>query len=64
MDICGRVGVGFSTGRTILSFLVDCPRSSAILNSVFLVLSSYSSDGTTDALIFSMKEIYVSDLLR
>ena len=34
---------------------------SAILKSQFLVLSPYSSDGSTDCLIFSVTRIYVTD---
>ena len=42
-------------------FIVDCPKSSAVFTSGFLVLSIYSSDGKTDCVIFSMAIISVAD---
>ena len=43
-----------------MGFLVDRPRSYSILTSEFLVLSQYSSDGTTGGVIFRMARMSVS----
>ena len=60
-EICGRVGVGVTTGRTIVFFFVDLPRSSAILKSVFLVMSPYSGYSITGGVLWSMARISVAD---
>ena len=62
-DICDRVGVIVVTGRMIVGFLVAHPRSYATLTSIFLVMSPYYSDGTTDGVIFRIAKISVADWL-
>ena len=44
-----------------MDFLVDRPRNSAILTITFLVLSPYSSDGTTEGVLFRTEIMSVAD---
>ena len=60
-EICVRVGVGVENGITIVGILVARPRSSDILTSEFLVLSPYSSYGTTDGVLCRMARMSVTD---
>ena len=62
--ICDRGSVGVTTGRTIVGFLVDLPRSYDILKSAYLVMSPYSSDGTTGGMLWRMGMISIYDWLR
>ena len=53
----GTVRFEVKTGGIMVKFLVALPGSSAILESAALVLSPYSSDGTTKGVIWRMEII-------
>ena len=63
-EICCRVGVGVTSGWTIVFFCVVHLRSSATLTSAFLALSPYYSDGTTENVLWKMSRMYVAEWLR